>query len=513
MDDNKQFNELLSDAADQAADLSEAAGAATGAETGETLRPEAAFAEEMMADRGSAGELPIEELPIEELPLADRPAPPEEKPKWSKGKLAAAIIGGLALCAALVLLVIMLGRGKATQPPVTLTDEEIGEHSLVDMNKMLKYGAFAYSDESLAEKYNAEIIAKVGNHELTNGLLQIFYWSTVYNDLNENADYLSFRGPDVDRPLAEQKYGETVTWEQHYLQNALDYYLQNVALYEDAEKSGTTLSPETQEMLDNLPGNLAAQASEYGFDNVEDYIAQSFGPGVSMDDYLEYYRLASMAFAQASALQQNVQVTDDEVEAFFDAHAEEFAAQGVEKTDQNMVNVRHILVMPERDIDSDDDLEPDASSEEAWAAAEQGIREIFDVWKKDPTEENFAKMAASDSSDTGSAQNGGLYEGVYPGQMVEEFNDWCFDPSRKPGDTDIVRTSYGFHLMYFSSTGDRPYWRTVAESECIYDKFNQVIDALFTSYKLDVDYAKLHIYDIVSRSNAQDAAEDSGDQE
>ena len=33
--------------------------------------------------------------------------------------------------------------------------------------------------------------------------------------------------------------------------------------------------------------------------------------------------------------------------------------------------------------------------------------------------------------------------------MVTEFNDWCFDESRQPGDHGIVETSYGYHLMYF----------------------------------------------------------------
>ena len=41
--------------------------------------------------------------------------------------------------------------------------------------------------------------------------------------------------------------------------------------------------------------------------------------------------------------------------------------------------------------------------------------------------------------------------------MVAAFNDWCFDASRKPGDTDIVETNYGYHVMYFSSTSDQTY--------------------------------------------------------
>ena len=50
---------------------------------------------------------------------------------------------------------------------------------------------------------------------------------------------------------------------------------------------------------------------------------------------------------------------------------------------------------------------------------------------------------------TGSASTGGLYADVAPGDMVDEFNDWCFDASRKPGDTGIVQTEFGFHVMYF----------------------------------------------------------------
>ena len=42
--------------------------------------------------------------------------------------------------------------------------------------------------------------------------------------------------------------------------------------------------------------------------------------------------------------------------------------------------------------------------------------------------------------------------------MVTEFNDWCFDPSRQPGDTGVVETSYGAHVMYFVGY-DIPYWQ------------------------------------------------------
>ena len=47
--------------------------------------------------------------------------------------------------------------------------------------------------------------------------------------------------------------------------------------------------------------------------------------------------------------------------------------------------------------------------------------------------------------------------------MVAAFNDWCFDSSRQPGDTGIVETDYGYHIMYFVGT-DLPYWQVKVTS-------------------------------------------------
>ena len=59
--------------------------------------------------------------------------------------------------------------------------------------------------------------------------------------------------------------------------------------------------------------------------------------------------------------------------------------------------------------------------------------------------------------DTGSNTNGGLYENIAKGQMVEEFDSFCFG-GHKPGDTAIVYGSNGnyagYHVMYFVGEGD-----------------------------------------------------------
>ena len=95
-----------------------------------------------------------------------------------------------------------------------------------------------------------------------------------------------------------------------------------------------------------------------------------------------------------------------------------------------------------------------AAYEEALKKAET----VLESYKKKPTEENFAALAKANTDDTGSSTTGGLYEGVVEGQMVAEFNDWCMDSARKSGDVDIIKTKYGYHLMYFIE-GRIPSWK------------------------------------------------------
>lgn len=113
------------------------------------------------------------------------------------------------------------------------------------------------------------------------------------------------------------------------------------------------------------------------------------------------------------------------------------------------VDVRHILIFPEGATSNT--VTSKEWPEEAWAYAENKAQELLDQWLAgDMTEESFAALANEHSDDNnGKVTNGGIYTDVYMGQMVKAFEAWCFDSSRKAGDTGIVKTEYGYHVMYF----------------------------------------------------------------
>lgn len=107
---------------------------------------------------------------------------------------------------------------------------------------------------------------------------------------------------------------------------------------------------------------------------------------------------------------------------------------GVSRPEYHTVNVRHILV-------DDEETAHDILSK--YLEGEQ-------------TEDAFASLATENSRDN--PVGGGLYENVYKGQMVKEFEDWCFSPERKAGETGIVKSDFGFHVMYFVGQNPLEFW-------------------------------------------------------
>ncbi len=113
-------------------------------------------------------------------------------------------------------------------------------------------------------------------------------------------------------------------------------------------------------------------------------------------------------------------------------------------------SVRHILVKAEA-------AEDGSYSEEAKAAAKARAEEILAEFNAgDRSEDSFAALAEKYSEDAGSNTRGGLYEDIAKGQMVAEFDAFCFE-GHKHGDTGIVygeTGSYaGYHVMYYVGEG------------------------------------------------------------
>lgn len=154
------------------------------------------------------------------------------------------------------------------------------------------------------------------------------------------------------------------------------------------------------------------------------------------------------------------------------------------KSEQPTVTVRHILIEPE----TEEDASAEKATQEQWAAAKAKADEVYSQWQANgATEDAFSALTSENSADSGSASNGGLIENAYPGQMVSEFNAWIFG-ARAAGDTAIVRTDYGYHLIYFVSVNQTPYWQTVAVQGLKDDAMAEKLDGSLDAYEVKVNW-------------------------
>ena len=381
------------------------------------------------------------------------------------------------------------------------------------------------------------VVATMGEYELTNSRLQVFYWIQIVNMINryieQYGSYASYYIPfNWEASLSDQIYNEKdgMTWEQYFLGAAINSWHNYQALADAAQKAGFQLSKEDREYLAGLRGAVEKQAKEEKFESVDALLQANLGTTVTYADYYYYEELYRISDSYYNELVSKLAFTDGEMEEYFKENEEALKKYGVTKDSGNlvdfrnilikpvpiqdddgndilddicweeckykaeaimegikyteltedlfaslaeikstdkysadkgglyqyigkndlaMVDVRHILVMPKGG--TKDDSGNITYSEAEWEACRIAAQALLDQYLAgEQTEKAFGELANAHSEDqNGKVTNGGLYADVELGDMVQPFEDWIFDSARTPGETGLVKTPYGYHVMYF----------------------------------------------------------------
>jgi hypothetical protein len=67
---------------------------------------------------------------------------------------------------------------------------------------------------------------------------------------------------------------------------------------------------------------------------------------------------------------------------------------------------------------------------------------------------------------------------------VPEFLNWCMDANRKVGDSGLVKTTYGYHIMYFSAS--QPIWYVACDENLRAETMNKRVDEAAKAFELEV---------------------------
>lgn len=407
----------------------------------------------------------------------------DNSPKLKKAKRIAAMSGCVALLAVLATVLFFGIRGGW----------DVG--SLFDWlkpreNTIHYRDAYTVKDKKAIRKKD-KVVATMGDQQLTNAQLQIYYWTEIYGFQNDYYYYLSYVGIDFSKPLSEQTcyFDASLTWEKYFLENALHTWQSYAAFSMQAKENGFTMPASYRADLDSMAETLQQEATKSGYESVDAMVVDTFGAGVTLADYQAYMETYYLGYAYFESLYLSLDPTMEDIEAYYAANEATLTEQGVKKDGTYTVDVRHILVLIDNIVKESGD--GTTATEAHWTACKEAAQKILDEYKGgELTEERFAELANKYSHDKGGeVTDGGIYTFVKEGDMVEDFNSWCFEEGRKSGDFGMVKTKFGYHVMYF--VGSEEVWVTQTRSAYMADKSNQFVEDALSKYTAQIEYKKI----------------------
>lgn len=328
----------------------------------------------------------------------------------------------------------------------------------------------------------AVLYDKDGQAVLTAGELNYYYWSEYFYLANsfEKGGTWYF---DKTRPLDEQQYNETQTWQEYILNEALDTARQTLALVNKARDEDFTLTGEYLQSYEQELDAFDGYAVKNGFVNadgsgdIDAYLKDSYGDGARQETFFQYLYDSFYASAYSDHLYETMEADPAQISTYFDAYADEYEASfGVTKENSpQLVNLRCIYIIVE-------DTESDAD----WQDAENRVQALEDAFAQQPTDDRFAALADENTEAPG-APEGGLYTQVYPGSMETAIDTWCFADERQEGDYGIVKDDNGYALLYLSSFSDTAYWQFLARNDLIYEDYCTLLTGIVTDNGFTVD--------------------------
>ncbi len=380
-------------------------------------------------------------------------------------------------------------------------------------------------DEDLAEF--DKTVASVKESAETNNLSYSKYISNVYGSNVTTSVYESCLKDQMLASKYATQYRDSLTYTEDEIQ---DYYEENKNSYDVVDGAYVSIStaPETEKDED---GNTIEATDEEKAEALEaaKEAAQAILDGYKDGGDLEklagdnggtYYGSEETRYSSGTTgdwLFDEARKEGDAAVLGADEESPSYLYVAVfhsrSRVEYPNYDVRHILITADtlkaaesEDTGSEDTGSEDTGSEDTGSEDTGGdtsgedeevpdedikakAQEILDSW--DGTEDGFAELAKEWSED-GNAEDGGIYEDVYWGQMVSEFQDWCYADGRKAGDTGIVQTSYGFHIMYFVGYSDEVYWHYACNNALVSEAYSEWADEMVEGVTAEVNESAMN---------------------
>jgi hypothetical protein len=290
-------------------------------------------------------------------------------------------------------------------------------------------------------------------------------------------------GIDLSQNLDTMYYDDATnqTWQDIMLDSALQNWHIYAAVRQYADAEGFVLDAEGQEYIANLDAKIQEMATASNCETPEQMVAEQVAPGATVEAFRKYMEADYYYSRYLEYLEEKFTPNAEDIEKYYTENEAVLTGQGISKESGDVVDVRHVLIVPEGG--TTDENNQKVYSEEEWEACRVKAQALYDAWMNgEATEEAFIQMAKDNSAD-GNASTGGIYEGVPKGYMVAEFEEWIFAENREYGHHGLVKTQFGYHIMFFVDRHAE--WTVKTSQYMINEAIDAVMQAAMEAYPLE----------------------------
>jgi hypothetical protein len=271
----------------------------------------------------------------------------------------------------------------------------------------------------------------------------LVYQTTYQNLYNTYGQYISYI-IDTSKPLSEQQYSDTQTWDDYFRESAVDNLVQIAALWDKGHAEGYPESDDFKAAADHAVDSMRAAATEAGFKNFNTFLNMNIGKGVTektIRSMLEKVHYAS-DYSQKLVEDWKNGFSKEELEEYY-----ETVRNSYDKVTYASYYSAAASGSEEEEVDPEIAMN-DAKAKAELVAAASGDEDAFYQAVLDNCGEDELYKYYDKSS---------IISKSTPQGLSEEWREWFTDDGRSYGDTVVMESDNGYYALMFIGIEDNDY--------------------------------------------------------
>jgi len=256
----------------------------------------------------------------------------------------------------------------------------------------------------------------VGDNEISKMEFDYYYNSTANQFVTTYSSYLSYFNLDTTKSYADQKYSDTMTWEDYFQQGTVEVIKQTKAILVDAKSKGFQydVTADYNSYKDSIQ-----QAANTASVSLKAFYKTKFGTYATESNMESIIKDYLTAGAYSSQLTEQNTPSDTDIAAYYAAN----------KDNYDSVDYRFLSVATQD-------------------AANEMLSKVND-------ETSFATLcktyAADDKKATYESADTSLVKGGKSSSVSPVYSSWLYDSSRTAGDKTVLADTDngGYFVVYF----------------------------------------------------------------